>query len=414
MQTINHFQDIQLSPWLMQSLNKLGFNTPTPIQAQTIPLALQKKDILGSAQTGTGKTLAFTLPLLHHISNNPMDMGLIIAPTRELAQQIVATVNQLLVNNRTINTALLIGGEPYNKQLFQLRKQAHIVVGTPGRIIDHLQQRNFLPNRIHYLVLDETDRMFDMGFSIQLEQIIRQLPSDRQTLMFSATFPPKVEKLAAQYLRQPERIFINQSHNVTVQVANNLVQETIMLKEVDKYDTLLEELKKREGTILVFVKTKINAEKLAIRLRQADFNTCAIHGDLRQNKRDKVMAAFRRGQHKIMVATDIAARGLDVPHVLHVINYDIPHAPEDYVHRTGRTARAGSKGFAISFISEKDTRPWHAIQELLHPTTDRPGIRKYGPAKPWQKRDTQGSRQQPSIRKYRSSNPANFRRFKQP
>ena len=414
MQTINNFQDIQLSPWLLQSLTKLGFSTPTAIQAQTIPLGLEKKDILGSAQTGTGKTLAFALPLLHHISNNLTDMGLIIAPTRELAQQIVATINQVLAGNRTINTALLIGGEPYNKQLFQLRKPAHIVVGTPGRIIDHLQQRNFLPNRIHYLVLDETDRMFDMGFSIQLEQIIRQLPSDRQTLMFSATFPPNVEKLAAQYLRQPERIFINQSNNVGVQVANNLVQETIMLKEVDKYDRLLEELKKREGTILVFVKTKINAEKLAIRLRQADFNTCAIHGDLRQNKRDKVMAAFRRGQHRIMIATDIAARGLDVPHVLHVINYDIPNAPEEYIHRTGRTARAGAKGFAMSFVSERDTRPWHAIQEMLNPTAARPGIRKYSAAKPWQQRGKQDSRQQPNTRKHTSNYSSNFRRFKQP
>ena len=363
---MTNFQDMGLSPVLTQALDKLSFTQPTSIQAKTIPLALKQKDILGSAQTGTGKTLAFALPLVNQLLSDPTSMGLILTPTRELAQQVAASVNQLLFKSSFIKTALLIGGEPYNKQLAQLRSNLRIVIGTPGRVIDHLERGSFKPEGINFLILDETDRMFDMGFSIQLEQIIKQLPSKRQTLMFSATFPPKIEKLAAKYMQAPERVFMNEFDSMAI-VAQNLTQEILEIKEDDKYFELLTQLNSRDGSILLFVKTKDNAEHLSIRLNKEGYNTCAIHGNLRQAKRDRVMRDFRQGRHQVMVATDIAARGLDVPHVKHVINYDIPHAPEDYVHRIGRTARAGAKGCAISFVSSQDRKRWNAIQDLLNP-----------------------------------------------
>lgn len=372
---MNSFQEMGLSPLLMQALDKLGFAQPTSIQAHTIPIALQHKDILGSAQTGTGKTLAFALPLINQLLNNPIGTGLILAPTRELAQQVLANINQLLAKGSPIKTALIIGGEPYAKQMAQLRVKPRIIIGTPGRVIDHLGRGSFKANDINFLVLDETDRMFDMGFSIQLEQIIKQLPTQRQTLMFSATFPPSIERLAAKYLQSPERVFVQEIQEAGI-VANNLTQETVEIKEGDKYGELLNQLTSREGTVLVFVKTKYDADRLALQLGKEGHNACAIHGNLRQNKRERVMRSFRQGKHRIMVGTDIVARGLDVPHVMHVINYDIPHAPEDYVHRIGRTARAGAKGFAISFISGADRKRWKAIQDLINPSSEKPQARE--------------------------------------
>lgn len=365
---MNSFQEMGLSPLLTQSLDQLGFDKPTSIQELTIPIALQGKDIIGSAQTGTGKTLAFALPLINQLLINPTGTGLILAPTRELAQQVLAHIKQLLAKNSPIKTALIIGGEPYAKQMAQLRAKPRIIIGTPGRVIDYLGKGIIQVDTINFLVLDETDRMFDMGFSIQLEEIIRQLPTQRQTLMFSATFPPSIEKLAAKYMQSPARVFVQEMQEAGI-LANNLTQETIEVKEAEKYQELVNQLTSREGTVLVFVKTKHDADRLAFQLGKEGHNACAIHGNLRQSKRERVMRSFRQGRHRIMVGTDIVARGLDVPHVMHVVNYDIPHAPEDYVHRIGRTARAGAKGFAVSFISGADRKRWHAIQELIDPSS---------------------------------------------
>jgi superfamily II DNA/RNA helicase len=378
MQEINHFQDIQLSPIILQALHRLGFSKPTAIQAQAIPLALQSKDILGSAQTGTGKTFAFCLPLLDWLLNNPTGKGLILIPTRELAQQIFSNLNKLLAEIQTIKLALLIGGESYNKQLKQIESPARIIIGTPGRIIDHLQQKNFSVAGINYLVLDETDRMFDMGFAIQLEKIVSQLPKKRQTLMFSATFPAKIERLVDKYMQDPVRIFVNESQKTGIQLPSSLVEKTLSVKEEDKYAALLQELNQREGTILIFVKTKVRAEKLSLKLRKENYNTCAMHSNLVQNKRVRLMEAFRQERYRIMVATDVAARGLDVPHLLHVINYDLPHLTEDYVHRLGRTARNGKEGFAFTFLTPEDSKRWKAIQLLLDPV----GKVEHGPYRP--------------------------------
>lgn len=368
---MNTFQEMGLNPFLTCALDKLGFTQPTDIQAHTIPLALQHKDILGSAQTGTGKTLAFALPLLNHLLTETEGVGLIITPTRELAQQVTSHIHQLLGKSNHIHTALIIGGAPYAKQIKQLRAHPRIIIGTPGRLIDYFERGTLKPHTINFLVLDETDRMFDMGFSMQLEQIITKLPTERQTLMFSATFPPDIEKLAVKHLKAPERVFVQEIKEASI-VANNLQQETIRVKNAEKYSILLNQLIKSEGTVLVFVKTRYDAERLASELKKDEHSACAIHGNLRQSKRERVIKAFRQGKHRIMVGTDIVARGLDVPHVMHVINYDIPQAPEDYVHRIGRTARAGAQGFAINLVAPQDQKQWQAIQDLLTSSPKKP------------------------------------------
>jgi superfamily II DNA/RNA helicase len=360
---MTHFRDMNLPTPLLKALDRLKFTEPTPIQLQTIPESLQGKDILGSAQTGTGKTLAFVVPLIAHLLKNPQAMSLILTPTRELAQQVSQIMMQLIKTDTNLRMALLIGGESIGKQFHQLRMNPRIIVGTPGRVIDHMTRNTLKKTAISFLVLDETDRMFDMGFGIQLNQIISQLPQQRQTLMFSATFPPKIEELAAKYMVTPHRVFVDE----VIAISDKLKQETLFIKESDKYNELLTQLNSREGSIIVFVKTKLNADRLATQLTKADHSVSAIHGDLRQHKRERVMKAFRQGSYRIMVATDIAARGLDVPQIQHVINYDLPQASEDYIHRIGRTARNGSDGSALTFVSTKDRKLWDDIQRLMNP-----------------------------------------------
>ena len=358
------FHEMDLPSSLLKACDGLGFIHPTPIQAQTIPLALQGRDILGSAKTGTGKTLAFALPLVTHLLNNVESSALILAPTRELAQQIDTAIRNLMGGRFGIRTALLIGGEAYGKQYSLLRKGPRIVVGTPGRIIDHLKRETLALFDFDFLVLDETDRMFEMGMGEQVDEIISRMPEEgRQTLMFSATFAPRVEKLAQKHLKSPERIFVD-SENST---ALNLTEEIVKLKDSEKDKTLLKVLHERDGSVIVFVKTKAGADRLARYLCAENHSAAAIHGDLKQNHRERVMKAFRNGRHRIMVATDVAARGIDIPHIRHVINYDLPHSPEDYIHRVGRTARAGAEGFALNFISSGDHTRWMAIQRLMNP-----------------------------------------------
>lgn len=364
-----NFSSMGLPEQLLMVLNRENYTEPTPIQLQTIPIALKQQDVLGSAQTGTGKTLAFVVPVITRILDDANVSALILTPTRELAQQVISVVKKLLGKKSTIKSVLLIGGEPFFKQSDQLKAKPKIIVGTPGRIIDHLSRRTLSPN-FNFLVLDETDRMFDMGFGIQLETIINQLPEKRQTLMFSATFPAKVEKLASKYLIKPTRIFLNSK----VVPLEKLKEETIMVKEVDKYKKLLLQLKERDGTVIIFVKTKFGAERLSGNLKKDNYSVSAMHGDLKQSMRVRVMNDFRNGLYKIMVATDIAARGLDVPHIQHVINYDLPSCPEDYIHRVGRTARAGAGGCAVNLITNQDQSKWDAIQRFIFPEKSSSGF----------------------------------------
>ena len=361
------FKTLGLPAPLLSSLEQVKFVTPTPIQAQAIPLALAGKDIMGSAQTGTGKTLAFVLPALTHLLKNPLSAALILVPTRELAQQVMQAVHQIqqyLPRNTGARTALLIGGAAYATQFRSLNARPRLIVGTPGRVMDHIERGSLQAAGIDLLVLDETDRMLDIGFGIQIEEIMKYLAKKRQTLMFSATFPAPMMRLAEKYLYHPERVSIGQ----TSTPVSLLTQDVKQLGESEKYTYLVSELAKREGSIIVFVSTKIGADQLAKQLfQQEGHQAIALHGDLKQYQREKVTNNFRKGRYRILVATDVAARGLDIPHIQHVINYDLPQVAEDYIHRIGRTARAGAKGFALCLVTPSDRRKWHAIQMLLNP-----------------------------------------------
>jgi superfamily II DNA/RNA helicase len=286
-----------------------------------------------------------------------------MTPTRELAAQVIDIMNKLLNSQTSIKSALLIGGEHISGQLKQLQRSPRLIVGTPGRINDHLQRGSLRLHDANFLVLDETDRMLDMGFGIQLDAILPYLPKQRQTLLFSATLPPAIVKLAQKYTTNPARVSVGESNKV----ATKIKQETIFLPEAEKYDCLLQQLEARTGSIVLFIKTKHGADKMAIRLRRDGVDAEAIHGDLRQNKRDKVIQQFRNNKFRVLVATDVASRGLDIPHIMHVINFDLPQVAEDYIHRIGRTARAGAEGEALCLISPKDARLWRDIQTLLDP-----------------------------------------------
>lgn len=360
---MKNFSEITLPIQLSDAIKDMGFVTPTDIQCQAIPVALSGQDILGSAQTGTGKTGAFGIPLVAHLLNNPKGAALILLPTRELAVQVMSAL-QKMFGKHHIRSALLIGGQPMFQQLSQLKAHPRLIVGTPGRINDHLNRGTLKLNQTNFLVLDETDRMLDMGFGIQLDEIAKYLPAKRQTLMFSATLPHNIEKLSAKYLTNPVRISIGLSSAPAL----NIKQEHVQISEADKFPRLLDELNARKGSVIIFVKTKFGCDKLAEKLVKHGHESDALHGDLRQSKRDRVINSFRKEKYRILVATDVACRGLDIPHIEHVINYDLPQAPEDYIHRIGRTARAGAEGCALSFLSPQEHGKWRAIQFLLDPT----------------------------------------------
>jgi ATP-dependent RNA helicase DeaD len=360
------FQEMGIPESLIHTLQSIQFNTPTPIQEKAIPLALQGKDILGSAQTGTGKTGAFSIPLIVKILSNSISCALVITPTRELATQVFKQLQTMISKKSKIKSALLIGGDSIMKQITQLNNKPRIIVGTPGRINDHLRRDDSILRNTDFLVLDETDRMLDMGFSIQIENIIKYVADKRQTLLFSATLPKNIVHIAQKYLNEPVRV----ATSTVSSPAANIKQDILQIKEEDKYHELASQLNKREGSIIVFVKTKHGTEKIADKLLKDGHNVSAIHGDLRQNKRDRVITGFRNKKYRILVATDVAARGLDIPHIEHVINYDLPQSPEDYIHRIGRTARAGLHGSALSIISPSDKGKWYAIEKLLNPNAD--------------------------------------------
>lgn len=403
---MNDFNSLGLPASLMQSLAKMQFTTPTPIQAMAIPPALQGRDILGSAQTGTGKTGAFGIPLVAKLMNNPRGSALVLTPTRELAVQVMDIIKKL-IGTAPIKTALLIGGEPMPPQLNQLRARPRVIVGTPGRINDHLGRGSLMLHEASFLVLDETDRMLDMGFGIQLDAIARFLPKERQTLMFSATLPNNIVKVSEKYLKNPERVSAG-AHSVA---APKIKQEVIHTTETEKYGALLNEINNREGSIIIFVKTKRGADRMATKLAKANHSAEAIHGDLLQRKRDRVIQGFRDKKHRILVATDIASRGLDIPHIEHVINYDLPHSPDDFIHRIGRTARAGAEGHAATLLLPEDARQWRLIHRLLNPNEPPPPNRlPTGNRSPFEKGRGNGGSKGPGG----NSNGNRRRRFRKP
>ena len=386
------FKEFGLNEKILKNLNFLKFFRPTPIQIQAIKPALQGKDILGSAHTGTGKTLAFGVPLVQKLMENSVSSALIITPTRELAVQVNGSLNSLMKNSG-IKSALIIGGESMGKQYKQLIQNPRIVVGTPGRIHDHLNRKSLKLSKTNFLVLDETDRMLDMGFSTQIEKIIKFLPKIRQTLLFSATIPRYIKEISKKYLYKPINISVDEKSTILEKIKH----EVIFLNKNEKYEKLIEQIHKRDGSIIVFMKTKYSSKRTALRLVKHGFSADAIHGDLKQNQRELVLTKFRKKKYKILVATDIAARGLDISHIEHVVNYDLPQKPEDYIHRIGRTARAGLYGQAICFVTPSEMKFWSIIDKLININS---------------KVDNKIQSEKKSIRKNKKSRIKNFKRKK--
>ena len=360
------FSDLSISLLVLDAIKKLKLIKPTPIQKISIPLALEGNDILGTAQTGTGKTYAFGIPLINHLTLDKDSYAIILTPTRELALQVSSALKDLTSMKNIIDTAVIIGGDSIQKQLKQLKK-ARLVVGTPGRIHDHIRRKSLKLSKFNFLVLDETDRMLDMGFVEEMKSIIEKLPS-HQTLLFSATLPKKISDIAKNFMTNPQRVNVGEENTPLT----NIKQEIKNVNQKEKFEHLKLELLEINGSVVLFVKTKRSADKIALKLRKDKFNAEAIHGDLRQSKREKVILKFRKNRFQILVATDVAARGLDIPHIEHVINYDIPQNPEDYIHRIGRTARAGAKGRALTFLTDGDKKNWNAIGKLINPNAPAP------------------------------------------
>ena len=359
-----NFRSLNISKELISSLDNMGLKTMTPIQAKSIPVTLKGKDIIGCAQTGTGKTIAFLIPVIEKILQFNNKQALILAPTRELASQIQNVVKQLLKNIHNVSSVLIIGGAPIFKQIQKLKQNTNIIVGTPGRVTDHLKRKSLNLGHLGLLVIDESDRMLDMGFSTQLDYILKQLPTQKQTLMFSATFSSTILSLSKKYLQNPEKIKIESSTKISTKIK----EEVIQTSNSSKYDDLINALNTREGSIIVFINTKAHAEILSKKLLKNKFSVSTLHGDIFHRKREKVIKNFREKNSRIMIATDIASRGLDIPHVQHVINYDLPMSHEDYIHRIGRTGRADNTGHALNFVGPGECGRWNRMQKLINPS----------------------------------------------
>jgi ATP-dependent RNA helicase RhlE len=357
--SVSDFYGLGLAPKLLEILDKNGFTKPTPIQVKTLPLAIDGKDLIGIAQTGTGKTFAFGLPMIQNIARQKT-LGLILVPTRELASQ-VDDVLMSFGKSLGLKTAVVVGGASKGLQLRNLRNRPHIIIATPGRLIDHLSSNQNLLQGIGILVLDEADRMLDMGFAPQIEKILERTPKKRQTMLFSATMPQSIVGIANRHMHLPLRVEIAESGTTVKEVD----QEVIFLQAKDKASMLKTFLDRYRGSILVFSRTKHGARKLARNIRTMGYKSSEIHSNRSLPQRRAAIEGFKKGEHRILVATDIAARGIDVNNIELVINYDLPATPDDYVHRIGRTARAGKKGKAISFATPEQGRDVRDIEKLI-------------------------------------------------
>ena len=364
------FEDFGLSPDILRALTEQGYVHPTPIQAQAIPVVLQGKDVMGAAQTGTGKTAGFSLPIIQRLlahanssaspARHPV-RALILTPTRELADQVAENV-KAYSRFTPLRSTVVFGGVDMNPQTAALRAGVEIVIATPGRLLDHVQQKTINLSQTQILVMDEADRMLDMGFLPDLQRIINLLPKQRQNLMFSATFSPEIKKLAASFLNQPQTIEVARS-NAT---SDNVTQILYKVSEEEKRDAVSFIIRERGlKQVIVFSNTKIGASRLAVHLVKQGVKAAAIHGDKSQNERMVALEDFKRGEVEVLVATDVAARGLDISEMPCVINFDLPYNAEDYVHRIGRTGRAGAKGDAISLHTDQDERLLVDIEKLI-------------------------------------------------
>lgn len=361
-QASSGFYGLGIAPKLLEILSGLGFDAPTPIQRQAIPVGLQGKDLVGIAQTGTGKTLAFGIPMLQRLSQTK-GQGLIVLPTRELALQ----VNEVLTAvGRTVGfrTVVLIGGLSLHPQKQELARKPHIFIATPGRLLDHLQQRNLHLNNVHIAVLDEADRMLDMGFLPQIRRILEALPKQRQTMLFSATMPADIIKIASKYMQIPVRMEITPTGTTVERVT----QEVFIVPREGKTELLKKMLETYQGPTLVFTRTKHGAKKINRIIRAMGIHSAEIHANRSLGQRREALEGFKAGKYRVLVATDIASRGIDVIGIELVLNFDLPSTSDDYVHRIGRTARAGAGGHAISFAMPEQQREVRAIEQLIRKT----------------------------------------------
>ncbi|MGB6349389.1 MAG: DEAD/DEAH box helicase, partial [Pseudolabrys sp.] len=365
------FNEFGLAEPILRALAEEKYVTPTPVQDQTIPIAVQGRDVIGIAQTGTGKTAAFALPILNHLfkkRQRPAQKScrvLVLSPTRELSSQIADSFRAYGRYLRPLEIALAIGGVPINRQIRALARGAEVLVATPGRLLDLVHQRALRLDQIEVLVLDEADRMLDMGFIHDIKKIVAMLPKARQTLFFSATMPQEITRLADAMLRDPARVAVTPQASTV----DRIEQRVILTEKASKPSLLVEVLKtEKTNRVLVFTRTKHGADKVVRGLQKAGHAAEAIHGNKSQSQRERVLAAFRDGKLRTLIATDIAARGIDVDGVSHVVNYDLPNIPESYVHRIGRTARAGAEGVAISFCDHEERAYLRDTERLIRMT----------------------------------------------
>lgn len=362
MQTLSGFSGLGIAPGILGILSRHKFVQPTPIQTRSIPIGIEGKDLVGIAQTGTGKTLAFGIPMIQRILQH-RGVGLIVLPTRELAMQ-VRDALQMIGGPLGIKLVVLIGGAPMGRQVSDIRRRPDIVIGTPGRINDHLEHKTLTLSGVKILVLDEADRMLDMGFAPQLKRIMKFVPAGRQTVLFSATMPPEIMKMAREFMRLPVQIEIAPPGTA----AANVTHEVFILGKNQKSALLNKLLSDYRGSVLVFLRTKFGAKRVARDVRVSGHTAAELHSNRSLGQRKDALEGFKNGRYRVLVATDIAARGIDVMGIELVINYDLPGQAEDYIHRIGRTGRAGAAGHAISFATPDQRRDLQTIERLLKKT----------------------------------------------
>ena len=361
---LTKFSKFELKPTLLKALYEVGYETPTPIQDQTIPLLLEKKDVLGQAQTGTGKTAAFALPLLSNLNLRQKEPQiLVLAPTRELAIQVAEAFKKYASQIKSFHVLPIYGGQEYRRQIRGLQRGVHVVVGTPGRVMDHMRRGTLKLEKLNTLVLDEADEMLRMGFIDDVEWILEKTPPKRQIALFSATMPQQIRSIAKRYLKDPEQIIIK----VKTTTADTIHQRFWPVSGMHKLEALTRILEVESfEAMLIFVRTKTATVELSAKLEARGYASNALNGDIKQNQRERTIDYLKSGKLDILVATDVAARGLDVDRISHVVNYDIPHDTEGYVHRIGRTGRAGRKGDAILFVAPREIRMLHSIEKATN------------------------------------------------
>lgn len=401
-QPIPDFYGLGIAPKILDILARIKFKVPTPIQFKAIPPGIQGKDIIGVAQTGTGKTHAFGIPMIQRLAQKK-GTGLVLAPTRELAIQIDEAL-QPIANSFGMQTVCLIGGAPMQPQVQALRKSPRVIIATPGRYLDHVRNWNVLPEQAVILVLDEADRMLDMGFAPQIDLILRSIPKERQTMLFSATIPPEIVKIAAKHMKLPVSVEIAPSGTT----AERVTQELFIVTKEAKLQLLKKLLAQYNGAVLLFSRTKHNARKITRAIRSMNYNAAEIHSDRSLPQRREALEGFKSGKYKVLVATDIAARGIDVTGIELVINYDLPDDAQNYVHRIGRTGRAGHKGHAISFATPDQKRDVMDIEKLIRtqlPIAKHPGIST---------QQFSNTPQKPAHKQFRGGFKPHYQRFRKP